>query len=73
MFQPPNLKYVGPLDEAHEREEAAVGPPVNGHTAKVHKVELLGHVLKALHLVFDLHLTLRKTNRYALSTDILGN
>lgn len=53
-----NLEDVRPLDESHQRQEAAVGPAMNGNTTEVHKVELLCHVLQSLHLVFNLHLAL---------------
>lgn len=55
-----NLEDIRSLDEAHERKETAVGPAVNGNTAQVHKVKLLCHVLQPLHLVFNLHLTLKR-------------
>lgn len=58
MKHKPNLEDIRSLDEAHEREEAAIGPAVNGNTAQVHKVKFLRHVLQPLHLVFNLHLTL---------------
>lgn len=63
QIKPPNLEDVRSLDEAHEREEATVGPAVNGDTAQVHKVKLLRHVLQPLHLVFNLHLTLQRQVR----------
>lgn len=53
-----NLEDVGSLDEAHQREETAIRPAMNGNTTQVHKVKLLSHVLQTLHLVLYLHLTL---------------
>lgn len=47
------------MDEAHEGQEAAVGPAVDGDSTQVHKLVLVGHVVQPLHLVLDLHLTLR--------------
>lgn len=64
MKKPPNLEDIGSLDEAHEGEETAIGPAVNGNTAQVHKVKLLRHVLQPLHLVFNLHLTLKRQKCY---------
>lgn len=57
-----HLEDVGSLDEAHEGEEAAVRPAVDGHATQVHKSVLFSHVLQPLHLVLDLHLALRTTN-----------
>lgn len=56
----PNLEDIGSLNEAHEGEEATIGPAVNGNTAQVHKFKLLRYKLQPLHLVFDLHLTLKR-------------
>lgn len=55
-----DLEDIRSLDEAHERQEAAVRPAVNSNTTQVHKVKLLSHVLQALHLVLDLHLALKQ-------------
>ena len=53
-----HLEHLGLVDQPHEREEASVGPTVNGHTAQVNEAILLGHELQALHLVLDFHLAL---------------
>lgn len=52
------LKDIRFVDEAHEGQEAAVRPPVDGDSTQVHKLVLVGHVVQPLHLVLDLHLTL---------------
>lgn len=58
-----DLEDVGSLDEPHEGKETAVGPAVDRNTAQVHKVKLLCHVQQSLHLVFNLYLTLQRTDR----------
>lgn len=55
-----HLEHLGLVDEPHERQEAPVGPAVDGHAAQVDEAVLLRHELQALHLVFDLHLALRR-------------
>lgn len=47
------------VDEAHEGEEAAVRPAVDGDSTQVHKLVLVGHVVQPFHLVLDLNFTLR--------------
>lgn len=53
-----DLEDVGLVDEAHEGQEAAVRPAVNGDSSQVHKLVLVGDVMQTLHLVLDLHLAL---------------
>lgn len=52
------LKDIRFVDEAHEGQEAAVRPPVDGDSTQVHKLVLVGNVVQPFHLVLDLHLTL---------------
>ena len=53
-----HLEHLGLVDQSHEREEASVGPAVDGHPAQVDEAVLLSHKLQALHLVLNLHLAL---------------
>lgn len=53
------LKDIRFVDEAHEGQEAAVRPPVDGDSTQVHKLVLVGHVVQPFHLVLDLHFALR--------------
>lgn len=53
-----HLEHLRLVDQPHEREEASVGPAVDGHPAQVDEAILLGHELQALHLVLNLHLAL---------------
>lgn len=46
------------MDEAHEGQEAAVRPAVDGDATQVYKLVLVCDVVQTLHLVFNLHLTL---------------
>ena len=59
-----HLEHLGLVDQPHEREEASVGPAVDGHPAQVNEAILLGHELQALHLVLDFHLALGDEARY---------
>lgn len=56
------LEDIRSLDEAHERKETTVRPAVNSNSTQIYKIELLRHVLQSLHLVFNLYLTLKRSN-----------
>lgn len=53
------LKDIGFVDEAHEGQEAAVRPAVDGDSTEVHKLVLACSVVQPFHLVLNLHLSLR--------------
>lgn len=58
-----HLKDFRFVNEAHEGEEASVRPPVDGNTTQVHKLVFISYVVQTFHLVFDLHLTLDRTEQ----------
>lgn len=63
-----HLKDVGSVDEAHEGQEAAVRPAVDGDATQVYKLVLVCDVVQTLHLVFNLHLTLDRGEKIELGS-----
>lgn len=55
-----HLEHLWLVDEPHEREEATIGPAMDGNTAQVNEAILLSHILQAFHLVLNFHLALWK-------------